>query len=169
MLRDFYQANLRRVYDFLFFKVLSAEVAEDLTSETFLAFAERVESGQKIDTPSSFIMGIAFNKLQGYLREKYRMPISELDLERLPAQINEVDSFVEEAKTSATLEDLLVNYLDELPPQQREIIELRLIKKLNLQEICDKIGKSMSYVKTTQNRALKNLQKAIACKPVDTN
>lgn len=148
---------------------MNVEIAEDLTSETFISFAERIKSGKRIEVPNSFIMGIAFNKLQAYLREKYRIPISQLDLERLPGNLIEVDSFVEEAVQHDTLEELLAGYLEELPPQQREIIELRLLQKLSLGEICAKVDKNMSYVKTTQNRAIKNLQKAIACKPIDTN
>ncbi|MCA9378894.1 sigma-70 family RNA polymerase sigma factor, partial [Candidatus Dojkabacteria bacterium] len=139
------------------------------TSETFLAFAERIRSGKSIESPSKFIMGIAYNKLQAYLRERYRIPRGEYDLEKISDDSDDLDEVLTEGKKITTLEEILLEFLDELPGQQKQIIKLRLIDKLSLPEICERIDKNMGYVKTTQNRAIKNLQKLVACKPVDTN
>jgi DNA-directed RNA polymerase specialized sigma24 family protein len=35
---------------------------------------------------------------------------------------------------------------------------MRLIEKMSLDEICEKLGKNMNYVKTTQKRGIRNLK-----------
>lgn len=164
---EFYDLYFQKIYQYHYYKVLSIEAAEDLTGETFLAFAEQIKKKAEIDNPRAFLYGIAYRKLQDYLRAKYKLPMASVDLDSIQI-VAEVDDFVQKQKTLAPEEKIML-IIDKLPEQQREIIELRLYEKLNLQEICIKIGKDMSYVKTTQNRAIKRLKILLSGIPDATN
>lgn len=165
---EFYEQYFQRIYQYLYYKVLSVEVAEDLTGDTFLAFAEYLNKNKaRIENPRAFLYGIAYRKLQDHLRNKYKMPVMPVDLDSMQI-VAEVDDYVQKQNT-LTPEEKVMLVIDKLPEQQREIIELRLYEKLSLQEVCDQIGKDMSYVKTTQNRAIKKLKSLLSGIPDTTN
>jgi RNA polymerase sigma-70 factor (ECF subfamily) len=164
---DFYDQHIQKLYRYFYYKVFSVETAEDLTSETFLAFANQLDTTD-IQNPQAFLYTIAYRKFQDFLRAKYKLPMTNLDISEAEA-VQNIEDYVSEFNGQLTPEEILSDHLPKLPPQQREIIELRLIQKLSLNEICDRIGKDMSYVKTTQNRAIKNLKQIFACLPSPTN
>ena len=160
-LSTIYDSEFQRIYSFFYYKTLSKDIAEDLTSETFLVLANILsgDSNKQIDNLKGFLFGIAKNVFVKYLQKKYR---GEIPFSNFSDDFEEyVDSFVTEKEKSEPLEDKLIQYLPYLPSKQAAVLELRFIQKLSLQEICDKLGKNMNYVKTTQRRAFKSLKDAI--------
>ncbi len=72
-----YDKYINKIYRFVFIKVNSQEIAEDLTSETFLRGWEAYKKAsnphrQKIDNPSAFLYQIARNLVIDQYREKGR-------------------------------------------------------------------------------------------------
>ena len=152
-----YNENFSRIYKFFYFKTLSKEIAEDLTSETFITFVRIVKDQKEIDNASAFLYGIGKNIFLKYLKEKYQSGIPFSEFER--DFENYAEEYVENIKNKRTLEDIALEYIIRLPAKQRQILYLRFIDKLSLKEICLKTGKDMNYVKTTQKRGLANLKK----------
>jgi RNA polymerase sigma factor (sigma-70 family) len=74
-----------------------------------------------------------------------------------------IDEFTEEIEEKETAEEKISKYIEQLPSKQKEIITLRLIDKLDLKAICEKLNKDMNYVKTTQKRAIRSLKQLIEC------
>ncbi|MBL8015474.1 MAG: sigma-70 family RNA polymerase sigma factor [Candidatus Doudnabacteria bacterium] len=165
-LNTVYSQYFKTIYKYFYFKLLSVEAAEDLTSDTFLAFAEKSQTDE-VRNVKSFLYGVAYHKLQEYLRQKYTLPQTGLEVEHM-AEKEDVEDFVQQ-ESSLTPEEKILRVLDKLPEQQKEIIRMRIIEKLTLSEICDKMGKDMSYVKTTQNRAIKKLKELLIGIPTPTN
>ncbi len=50
----------------------------------------------------------------------------------------------------------------ELPPRQREVVQLRLLGELRLEEIAEAVGLSPGGVKSTLHNALANLRRSLA-------
>lgn len=154
-----YDENFDKLYKFFYYKVLSKDIAEDLTSETFLSFADITRTSREIEKPSHFLFGIAKNIFLRYLKDKYRqgIPFTDLgdDFEEYCTK------FVEEIEESETIEEKLKKYLKYIPEKQKEVLTLRFLEKLTLKEICIKTGKNMNYVKTMQRRGLKSLREAL--------
>jgi RNA polymerase sigma factor (sigma-70 family) len=73
-----------------------------------------------------------------------------------------VTSTLEDFTEERTPEDILLSRLELLPKKQRAVISMRLIEKLSLKEIAQKLDKDMNYVKTTQKRAIRNLKEIFA-------
>lgn len=160
-LSTIYDSEFQRIYSFFYYKTLSKDIAEDLTSETFLVLANILSgnSDKRIDNLKAFLFGIAKNVFVKYLQKKYR---GEIPFSNFSDDFEDyVDSFVVEKEKSEPLEDKLIQYLKYLPKKQAVVLELRFIQKLSLQEICEKLGKNMNYVKTTQKRAFKSLRDII--------
>lgn len=163
-LSTIYDQEFDKIYSFFYYKTLSSDVAEDLTSETFLTLANilSTNSSKEINNIKGFLFGIAKNIFIKYLQQKYR---GEIPFSNLGEDFEEyLEDFVTKQEKKEPLEDKLIKYLEFIPKKQAIVLQLRFIEKLSLKEIADKLGKDMNYVKTTQKRAFKSLRDAIeAC------
>lgn len=155
-----YKQNFLKLYKFFYFKILSKEIAEDLTTETFLLYVETVEKNSKVDDPKAFLFGIAKNVFLKFLREKYTHETSSANLGESFDEY--LDNFVKVSESGRDLTDILEKFLPKIPAKQREIASMRFVDKLSLKEIAEKLGKDMNYVKTTQKRAIASIKKLIA-------
>lgn len=155
----FYNENFERIYKFFYYKTLSREIAEDLTSETFITFVKIIKDQKEIQNLRFFLFGIAKNIFLKYLKDKYRAGIPFSEFERDFG--NYAEKFVTSIENSTTLEERALPFINKLPPKQMQIMHLRFIEKLNLKQICEKLGKDMNYVKTTQKRGIANLKKLV--------
>lgn len=160
-----YDQYVDSLYRFFFYKVQNKDAAQDLVSDTYLQFAEAISKGKVIDNPAKFLYGIAKNVFIRYLQQKYRQPMA---MEEVVDFASYTEEFIQEVESYTTAEEAALPYIEMLPDKQREVITLRLIEKLSLQEIADKLGKNMNYVKTTQKRGLKSLRQLIASTPTLT-
>ncbi len=159
-LETLYDLYFDKLYKFFYYKVLSREIAEDLTSETFITFAHILKENKKIDNVKAFLFGVAKNIFLKYLQLKYKQ---EIPFSSISENFEEyADTFVYEIEKRENLEDKVLLFLNKVPEKQRIVLQLRLIEKLSLKEICQKLDKDMNYVKTTQKRGLKSLKEIIA-------
>ena len=159
-INELYEGSVDKIYKFFYFKLQDVDVAQDLTSQTFLDFVKKAATKNDIDEPIKYLYGIAKLTFLKHLRKKYvdkafiRMDVGEFGAY--------VDDYVEEVEEHATIEEYAQPYIDQLPDKQRTIAQMRFIEKKELPEICEAIGKDMNYVKTTQKRAMHSLRKMIA-------
>ncbi len=160
-LSKIYDDQFDRIYSFFYYKTLSKDTAEDLTSETFLTLANILANakGKEIENIKAFLFGIARNTFIKYLQHKYK---AEIPFSVFGENFEEyMDTFTKESKKAIPFEDRLIKYLEHIPKKQAVVLQLRFIEKLSLTEICQRLGKNMNYVKTTQKRAFKSLKDAI--------
>lgn len=155
-----YERNVEKLYKFFYFKVLDKQTAEDMTSDTFVAFAEKFNTLDKdMDTMEKYLFGIAKNVWNGYLRNKYNQP------ETLTDDIDDFSRFVDDENEEIdgmSLQERAIKFINLLPPKQRIVATLRLIDGLTPKEIATKIDKSINYVKVTLRRALRRLEELVA-------
>jgi RNA polymerase sigma-70 factor (ECF subfamily) len=155
-----YIENVEKLYKFFYFKVLDKQTAEDMTSETFIAFAEKFVSLDKDKTfLEKYLYGIARNVWNGYLRKKYNHP------EVLIEDIDEFSRYVDQENDDIqkmSIQQRAIKFINLLPPKQKIVATLRLIDGLTPKEISLEINKSVNYVKVTLRRALRKLEELIA-------
>ena len=156
-LNTLYEKEASSVYRFFYFKFFDKVIAEDLTSDVFLAYAQKVAQSKRMDDPRRYLYGIVKLVFVRYLKQKY---ISKMFV-RVPVEdfAARVDVFLQEIDTKPTIEEFARGYIEKLPEKQRAIAQMRFIEKMDLSEICEKLGKDMNYVKTTQKRAIAALKK----------
>lgn len=169
-----YDRYFEVIYRFFYFKVLSKDVAEDLTSETFLAFGEKCKEQKEIEKSlKSYLFGIARIVFTKYLQRKYQE--MAVDFEEMPwlvkdeALMNKIEGgnndyrlHDEDNQSQKQREKMIISYIDKLPDKQKRVVYMRLIERMSLKEISKKIGKNMNYVKVTQRRGIKKLKLLVA-------
>jgi RNA polymerase sigma-70 factor (ECF subfamily) len=160
IIETLYENNFERIYRFFYYKLLSKEAAQDLTSETFLTFIEHINKNKPIDNFTNYLYGIARNVFLKFLKNKYQQDLTEQFNEESFAE--HVELFINELDSVPTIEEKAQIYIQKLPEKQKLILHARLIEKKTLEEICTLFGKGMNYVKTTQKRGLKNLRELAA-------
>jgi len=141
------------IYRFIYFKVATQEIAEDLTSQAFLKVWEYILEGKKIKQFKPFIYRTARNLVIDYYRtrEKEELPLIYLS-EEIEEQLK-VDPDKEIDKEN------LEKLISTLKSDQREVIVLRYIEGLSIKEISNVVDKSNSNVRVIIHRALKELKK----------
>ncbi|MBC7943147.1 sigma-70 family RNA polymerase sigma factor [Candidatus Saccharibacteria bacterium] len=153
-LEEFYDEYVSKIYKFFYINCLDRHTSEDLTSKTFISFMEKADS-RPIDDPKKYLYGIMRHVWMDFLRLKYK--------EKL-IQIESIDDFAVYSEEqvhefeSASIKKRALQYIERLPAKQRLVAQLRLIEELSIKETAEQLGHTTSYIKTTQNRAIKSLK-----------
>ncbi|MCL2096404.1 MAG: sigma-70 family RNA polymerase sigma factor [Oscillospiraceae bacterium] len=162
-LNEIYQTYFSRVYNFIFYKVLHKETAEDITSIVFLKVAEKLHlyDADKAGV-STWIFTVAKNSVTDYFRSRasgINVNIDDIAGDTEPAL--SVD-FEEQSQLIAdeTRRELYLA-LSSLDARARDILTQKYFEKKSIREIADCINMNESSVSTIHNRALEKLRKII--------
>ncbi|MFZ2963182.1 MAG: sigma-70 family RNA polymerase sigma factor [Rhodoglobus sp.] len=131
---------------------------EDLTSEVFLTLFERLDSftgGER--ELRTFVFSLAYRRLVDELRSRSRRGemvewTQESDPRSTPSAEAEAITRLGDARARALL--------DGLPDQQRDVMVLRIVADLTVEQVALVLGKRPGAVKALQQRALANLRKS---------
>jgi RNA polymerase sigma factor (sigma-70 family) len=132
------------------------EEANDLVQQTFLQLHRAradFDPGQKL---KPWVFTIAMNLKREYFRRKRRRPERSLDVESAlePAVAALGAARVDARRT-------LARVLADLPPDQREVIELHWFDGLEFPEVAQVVGASVSAVKVRAHRGYVRLRQAL--------
>lgn len=155
-LYDHYQPS---VYRFLYYRVGSTTLAEDLTAETFFRALRSMHSfrWQGKDF-GAWLMTIARNLTADHFKAgRTRLEQTTEDIQTLDTTSDSPES---EVLASLTNESLL-RALGELPAEQRECLIMRFLQGLSIAETAEILGRSSGAVKQLQLRGVRNLAKLI--------
>jgi len=144
----------KKVYRFIYFRVSSEELAEDLASQTFLKVWEHLAGGGKIKQLTAYLYQTARNLVIDYYRQREKEELPLLYSEEMAAEIK-VNP--EEEISKEVLEKLLAN----LSGEQREIIVLKYLEGFSIKEISEIVDKSSGHIRVIIHRTLKELRKFI--------
>jgi RNA polymerase sigma-70 factor (ECF subfamily) len=148
-----YDHYLDPIYRFIYYKVFCREVAEDLTSDTFMKALKRLGSYQ-VDRGrfNSWLYQIARNTVVDYYRtKKESVPIDDVfDLGHDERTAEQLDALAGLAKVE--------EYLKALPARQREIITLRIWEGKSFDEIASLLGGTEGSVKMAFSRSIRQLR-----------
>lgn len=156
----FYDENVEKIYRFVFLKVNSQDIAEDITSEAFLRVWEVFKSERPIEKPPAFLYQVARNLVIDHYREKGRTQI--LPVENNPI-IDPRPSLEDKAGDNLEL-DRIKLALANLKDGYQEMIIWHYIDDLSVPEIADLTGKSEGAVRVALHRALNSLRETISDK-----
>ncbi len=151
-----YDDHVEKIYRFIFFKVSSQEIAQDLCSETFLKAWQSFKD-KKIDNPQAFLYQIARNLVIDHYREKGRTQTVSAEFVSIidPEQDLEKKTLQDSDLTS------IQAVLAEIKPEYQEIIVYHYINDLTVPEIAKILNKSQGAVRVTIHRALKAVKNRI--------
>jgi RNA polymerase sigma-70 factor (ECF subfamily) len=140
-------------------------VAEDVASEVWLALAPQLDG-----FPGSFeqfralMFAVARHRVVDEYRRKGRTPASAPldDAFELPDPADTETVAVEHLTAQGAVETLVRR----LPADQAEVVLLRVLGDLDVEQVAGILGKSKGAVRIAQHRALRRLQRTFARKVV---
>jgi RNA polymerase sigma-70 factor (ECF subfamily) len=137
-----------------------AHEPEDLTGEVFLQVVRdlpRFQGGEREFRAWVFV--IAHHRLLDEGRRRTRRPV---DLEPDgPATASEAED-VETQVVQSTAADRVHRIIDRLVPDQRDVLLLRVLGDLTVEEVAQAVDKSPGAVKALQRRGLATIKRTLA-------
>lgn len=154
-----YDKYVEKIYRYVFLKVNSSEIAEDLTSQVFLKGWNRIRRNQKnqkeIENIPAYLYQIARAEIANHHREKSRFPIIPVTTDRI-ADPN--PGLEEKSKLDSDMATVK-NCLAKLSDNYQDVLIWKYLDGYANKEIAEMLGKSEGAVRVMLHRALKELKK----------
>lgn len=153
-LAEVFDRLAKPIFRFIYFKVSSSEVAEDLASQVFLKFIEQLKNNPalKVSSLKAYLYRIAKNLVIDYYRtrEKEELPLIYSD-DQIP------DSLVFDPTIEYEINEL-EKIINSLKAEYKEVMILRHIEGMSINEIAKILDKTSGNIRIILHRALKQLQ-----------
>ena len=152
-LDSIYRQHAETVYRFLYAKTASAELAEELTQETFFQAVGSIQNYDESCQISTWLCAIARNVLMTHYRKQRRAPLSLDDIPEM-SSISAEDTVLRGADV-----DRLRAAVIRLPGPMRELVRLRLLGGLSFREIGAALGQTENWARVNYYRAKQKIVK----------
>jgi len=150
LLLAMYERALPQVYGYLSARTSSPAVAEDLTSETFLAAADAVKRDAVPDLTVAWLITVARNKLVDQWRREEREERRRFQVVEAPTDDDsDRDDENEERFARARVHAALT----ELGAHHRAALTLRYLDGLSVPEVADHLGRTVHATEALLVRA----------------
>src|SRR5690349_22881746 len=154
-----YDRYVDLVYRYVYFRVGSHALAEDLTSETFLRALRRIAdfTWQGRDF-GAWLVTIARNLVTDHFKSsRFRLEVTTGEM----LDANEVERSPEDSVLESLSNAALLDAVRRLIPQQQECVTLRFLQGLSVAETARVMGKNEGAIKTLQYRAVRTLARLL--------
>lgn len=159
---ELYDKNIDDIYRFIYFKIGKKEEAHDLSSSVFLKTWEYLQKNKvgNRETLRALVYKIARNVVIDYYRSNRGENLS------LDDENNKIDVIDDNYNLESDISDQgdfsdLMSKMMELKNEYREILLMRFVNELSLEEISDITGKKKINVRVILHRAVKALKEIV--------
>ena len=153
-----------RIYSFIFSKVLDKDITEDIFQDTFIKVILTLKSGGDNEEGKflPWVMRIAHNLIIDTFRKDKKMPFyRETEEFSIFSVMTDNSPNIESQIILEQVENDLLKLIDELPADQREVLEMRIYQDMSFKEIADLTGVSINTALGRMRYALLNLRRII--------
>lgn len=158
-----YDEYVQDIYRFVYFKVGKEEESQDLTSMIFLKAWNYIQANSLSDSKTlrALVYKIARTSIIDHYRESSSKLEVSLDDEDHPIEIiDDQQDLAQDLDKAADLA-LIRKQLPLLKEEYREVIVLRFVNDLSLEEIAAVTGKSRGNIRVILHRALAALKEMV--------
>lgn len=141
-----------------YFRAHAVDESEDLTSEVFLAAFRALKQADSVEQFRGLLFRIAHRRYVDWVRTRVRRgsPVAYEATRDLRSTASAEDCAVELLGDRRALE-----LLGLLTPDQREVVALRVLGDLTLQQTAAALGRDVGTVKSLQHRGLARLRRSL--------
>lgn len=157
-MRTLYARHSARVFRFLLRIVDSAATAEDLLSDTFIEVWRHAGGFEARSKASTWLLGIARHKALSSLRQRRFEQLDDAAFALVPDPSDNPEAGAERQSRAVVLRACL----RQLPPAQREILDLIYYHEQSIADVARIIGVPENTVKTRAFYARKRLAELMA-------
>ena len=154
-----YDHYVTGVFRFIYYRVGSQQLAEDLTSETFVRGLRAIQRFNWLGKDfGAWLTTIARN----LVADHFKSSRSRLEIvsDTIPEGTTHAPS-PEQEVLSLISNDMLLGAVSGLPAEQRDCILMRFIQGLSIAQTAAALGRSEGAVKQLQLRAVRSLAKSV--------
>ncbi|OGZ79587.1 MAG: hypothetical protein A2528_01840 [Candidatus Staskawiczbacteria bacterium RIFOXYD2_FULL_37_9] len=153
---EIYDQYIEKIYRFVYLKVNSQEIAEDITSKVFLKGWEAFQSPkEEIKNQGAFLYQIARNAVVDHYRDKGRAKMVAVDASWEMADPG--TSAYDKAILNADV-NIVKAGIQKLKKEQQDIIIWHYLEDMPIPEIAELLGKPAGTVRVMLHRGLKDLK-----------
>jgi RNA polymerase sigma-70 factor (ECF subfamily) len=158
-----YDRYLDTVFRFIYFRVGNRQLAEDLTSDTFLRALKRIGSftwqGRDL---GAWLVTIARNLVADHFKSgRYRLEVTAGDVLDADREDRGPEGSPEAAVVDHITNVTLLSAVKQLNPEQQECIVLRFLQGFSVAETAQSMGKNEGAIKALQYRAVRALARLL--------
>ncbi len=154
-----YDSYVDTIYRYLYYRVGSHQLAEDLTSETFLRALRRIDTftwtGKDI---GAWFTTIARNLVTDHVKSsRFKLEVTTADM----LDADRADDGIEQVVLDRLSNVALLDAVKQLKSEQQECIVLRFLQGMSIAETAQVMSRSEGAVKQLQLRAVRTLAKLV--------
>src|SRR5262249_54689969 len=149
----------RAVGGYLLRRVQRADVAEDLTQETFLEAFRSLRDGRAPENFAAWLYGIAHHRLGKWLRRRQVLSFTGTPPQEIAAPPEAV--LLEEIEEQQILLRRLEAGLAELPEETRRLLALKHREGKTVEQIAAEVGRPVGTIKSLLSRAYRALRERL--------
>jgi RNA polymerase sigma-70 factor (ECF subfamily) len=158
-----YDRYMDTVFRFVYFRVGNRQLAEDLTSDTFLRALKRIGSftwqGRDL---GAWLVTIARNLVADHFKSgRYRLEVTTGDVLDADREDRGPEGSPEAAVVEHITNVALLTAVKQLNPEQQECIVLRFLQGFSVAETAQSMGKNEGAIKALQYRAVRALARLL--------
>jgi len=162
---NLYDKYFDQIYKYMLTRVSDVQLAEDLTSQTFLIALEKIDTYEYMGKPfSAWLYRISINEMNLYFRKsKKEQDVSIKNWHETESGFEPADAGLKGSENEIDhLEKLKVlnSAMRQMEEDDQDILSLKYFEELSYQEIADVLGITVSNVGAKLNRATAKLAKA---------
>ena len=160
-----------RLLGFIRHRVSTLEEAEDILQDVFYQFVAGYETIESLDRVTSWLFSVARNKIiDRYRRDSVRPKKSDFTMatgsdDGTPLTLQDIlpdlGNTPEDVYLREAIWDAIIEALDELPVEQREIFILNEIEEQSFREIAEKTNVSINTLLSRKRYAILALRKKL--------
>ncbi|MFP9098577.1 RNA polymerase sigma factor [Flavobacterium sp. RHBU_24] len=153
-----------KIYGFIYSKVSDRDIADDIFQDTFIKVIKTLKS-QSYNEEGKFlpwVMRISHNLIVDHFRRNKKMPMyRETEEFSIFSIMSDNSPNIESQIITEQVETDLQRLIEELPADQKEVLQMRMYQDLSFKEIADLTGVSINTALGRMRYALMNLRKVI--------
>ena len=155
---EIYEHYSPEIYRYAYRLLDDSELAEDCVGETFHRFLIAMRGGTKFENMRAYLYRVAHNWITDHYRRKPPLPNVELDEEMRSDPDGNPSNLVAQKMDRQWVRSALL----QLPPEQRQVIELRFMENWSHDEVAKLLGRTVEATRALQYRAVEALRQILS-------
>lgn len=153
-----------KIYGFIYSKISDSDISDDIFQDTFIKVIKTLKSDSYNEEGKflPWVMRIAHNLVIDHFRKNKKMPMSrETETYSIFSFISDNVPTIENQLITEQIYDDLKRLVEELPQEQKDVVEMRFYQDLSFKEIAALTGVNINTALGRMRYALINLRKLI--------
>ncbi len=158
------ERHKQRIFGYIYSKVLDRSVADDIFQDTFIKIINNLKMGKYNEEGKflSWALRVSHNLIMDHFRKERRRPVlkntEEFDFFSV---ISDTTLNAEKQAIKNQIHNDVRKIVNTLPPEQKEVLVMRLYNNMSFKEIANNSGTSINTSLGRMRYALVNMRKII--------